>query len=36
MPQEEAFIIINRINLTQISRVRVWALLFARAGYANR
>jgi hypothetical protein len=26
----------NRINLTRISRVRFWALLIARAGYANR
>jgi hypothetical protein len=24
------------INLTRISRVRFWALLIARAGYANR
>lgn len=26
----------NRINLTQISCVRFWALLIARAGIANR
>jgi hypothetical protein len=26
----------NRINLTRIRRVRFWALLTARAGYANR
>ena len=26
----------TRINLTRISRVRFWALLIARAGYANR
>jgi hypothetical protein len=26
----------NRMNLTRISRVRFWALLIARAGYADR
>ncbi len=26
----------NRINLTRISRVRFWAKMVARAGYANR
>jgi hypothetical protein len=26
----------NRMNLTRNSRVRFWALLIARAGYANR
>lgn len=25
----------NRINLTRDSRVRFWALVIARAGYAN-
>jgi hypothetical protein len=35
MPQEEALNIINRINLTRNSRVRVSGLLVTRAGYAN-